>query len=58
MTDQGLTVLDTPELLDGEQNHAWAWGVDGWLLTPSPALSPPAASIAGRDAGQQKDLRP
>lgn len=58
MTDQGLTVLDTPELLDGEQNHAWAWGVDGWLFTPSPAFSPLAASIAGRDAGQQKDLRP
>lgn len=56
MTDQGLTVLDTPELLDGEQSHAWAWGDDGWLFTPSP--TPPAVSAAGRDAGQHKDPRP
>ncbi len=58
MTDQGLTVLDTPELLDGEQNHAWAWGVDGWLFTPSPTPPPPIVSATGRDAGQQKDSRP
>jgi hypothetical protein len=58
MTDHCLTILDTHELLDGEQHHAWAWGVDGWVFAPSPTSPPPPVSIAGRDVGQQKDSCP
>lgn len=25
MTEQALTVFDTPELVEGEPGHAWTW---------------------------------
>lgn len=48
MTDQALTVIDTPELLEGEPGHAWAWVPQepGCPLLSNPPQPQPAASAA------------